>query len=579
MTTRNQPNQASIVARLEVSMNFDIDDVHEDAAPAPVPASRRVSGGAAALQNSAGSGGGASEKRGWNAIGGLGRDEVSRKIMAEERFGVKTHFELLDGTYYSEILRRANLVVLSGKATRLLLLQPGAEVEIPKYIGVKTVQASALTRPRFIARVYNSSRVVHLGSFEDPVEAAVAFDYATTYLRGRDVHAGINFPGSPSDCRFEPPIDPWPLDIEEKRKGGVSLPEFRPVPGDELRYARILPSFSEVAAARLLSQQVTASTTTAPVPYRSVAAPAVSNTAPIPAPPPRGSRSSVKRSAEESEEEAPLAKRDAKNRPVHTPISATAVAPASSVPVHERDFDAFKDVPGTSSGHGSSSGVAGDEEFHDDLDEIHDDGALLDETDEDFGGRKRKRVSSGGESKRPRSTVIERATAKYSIYALPFHLRPRSTYLGVVPSPQNGPDAKKWAVRLNDGTSIRNIGFTDDQVEAAVIYDKEVRRVRGKKAVTNFGFKSDGSIDTSKRLRIAIKNPSGAIIMSVPLGKTPEETHAAALKVSVEELRQRIQVDSVAQQEAYESQRAKAKVAAAEAEAKEAAKSKKFSNI
>ncbi len=165
------------------------------------------------------------------SAGGLGlgtidaqRTYISTYIGAFASTGVRTHFELLDSVYYGEIHSRYEAVMASGAVPKAAAL-----------VGVKPA-----ARPgggtRYIARVTLSQVCVHLGSFGTYVEAAVAFDYGTTYIRG-GVVPSINFPGSASDCRVNPPMDPWPISIQEAiAQGRLQLPSYKALPGEETRF-------------------------------------------------------------------------------------------------------------------------------------------------------------------------------------------------------------------------------------------------------------------------------------------------------------------------------------------------------
>lgn len=72
--------------------------------------------------------------------------------------------------------------------------------------------------------------------YEDALDAAVAFDYATTFLRGNTAPT-VNFQGTITDCRVEAPIDPWPPSVLIRQESlgdkASPLPAWRPLPGEE----------------------------------------------------------------------------------------------------------------------------------------------------------------------------------------------------------------------------------------------------------------------------------------------------------------------------------------------------------
>jgi hypothetical protein len=142
------------------------------------------------------------------------------------------HFWRRDDHYYHEMAARATAVVNAGlcnwmgpsdgrkkllgvvpRGTRakqnmdlIAASGPGADA---------AAAANGLQNTYWEANIWLDTRSLTLGCFKTAAEASVAFDYAQTYLRpslksqfGKSV--AINFPGSASDCRYHPPIDPWP---------------------------------------------------------------------------------------------------------------------------------------------------------------------------------------------------------------------------------------------------------------------------------------------------------------------------------------------------------------------------------
>jgi hypothetical protein len=158
------------------------------------------------------------------------------------------HFDAQDAEYYDEILRRAAEVSASLDAS----------APLRAYVGVKPVVLKGSVS-RFGARISVAQILRHLGTFSSPLEAAVAYDYASTYVRGHTA-ATINFPGSASDCRVRAPLDPWPPGAVSNAQES-SLPQWCPKAGEEgvLLLRRVLPGESSpltasacAAAARLL---------------------------------------------------------------------------------------------------------------------------------------------------------------------------------------------------------------------------------------------------------------------------------------------------------------------------------------
>jgi hypothetical protein len=131
---------------------------------------------------------------------------------------VVNHFSERDRAWNAEIRRRAEVLVTSGRVANALqpaAAQNGAAPSVPNYIGVSLAANKAADgAPLYTARVSHGGGQMELGStWRSPVEAAVAVDYAATYLRG-SLAGNINFPGSESDCRVEAPLDAWPPDVQ-----------------------------------------------------------------------------------------------------------------------------------------------------------------------------------------------------------------------------------------------------------------------------------------------------------------------------------------------------------------------------
>ena len=130
----------------------------------------------------------------------------------------RSHLDWIDTAFQAEIKRRADLVVAAGLAQRGQQPVDGSRCI---YTGVKLSAVilnsgksvpnmapgsdlSGMVGSRWISRisVAQGDVLVHLGTYDDAVDAAVAFDYATSYLRGYYAPK-LNFPMSASDCRVE----------------------------------------------------------------------------------------------------------------------------------------------------------------------------------------------------------------------------------------------------------------------------------------------------------------------------------------------------------------------------------------
>jgi hypothetical protein len=141
----------------------------------------------------------------------------------------RSHLDWIDAVFQAEIKRRADLVVAAGFAQRgqqpldgSRCIYTGVKLSAVILTSGKSVPSlppgsdlSSAVGSRWISRisVAQGDVLVHLGTFDDAVDAAVAFDYATSYLRGYSAPK-LNFPLSASECRVEGPIDPYPPSVQ-----------------------------------------------------------------------------------------------------------------------------------------------------------------------------------------------------------------------------------------------------------------------------------------------------------------------------------------------------------------------------
>lgn len=142
-----------------------------------------------------------------------------------------THFASIDARFREEIVRRAALVRAAGlpKPGKPPLATAAASAGTDGSAGGGDGGGSSYcgvhrTATGFSTRLSIGGKTRQVGVYADEVEAAVAYDYATSFWRGR-APSRLNFPGSASDCTVEPPIDPWPRHIREAlNRGELDLP-------------------------------------------------------------------------------------------------------------------------------------------------------------------------------------------------------------------------------------------------------------------------------------------------------------------------------------------------------------------
>lgn len=174
---------------------------------------------------------------GLGAASGSDRGKAGKKATGKADIAISLgadpdgHFWKRDDKYYQEIATRATAVVQAGLCgwmgpndgrKKLLGVVPRgtkAKQHMEALNAGETVPSGVaqvgLQNTYWEANIWLDTRSLTLGCFKTAAEAAVAFDYAQTYLRpslksqfGKNV--AINFAGSASDCRYHPPIDPWP---------------------------------------------------------------------------------------------------------------------------------------------------------------------------------------------------------------------------------------------------------------------------------------------------------------------------------------------------------------------------------
>lgn len=180
---------------------------------------------------------------------GAAQEELANEVGCDP----KSHFIRRDPVYYEEITARAAAVYSSNlatldhhlngeKFTGVVSRGAASNTNNNMYAGrngdtsslLSSAKNAAALRPNplnrggaaiqkrtreimgyYEANLWLNGRVITLGCFDTALEAAVAFDYAQTYLRpslrsNTKRSVTINFPGSASDCRRYPPIDRWP---------------------------------------------------------------------------------------------------------------------------------------------------------------------------------------------------------------------------------------------------------------------------------------------------------------------------------------------------------------------------------
>ena len=173
------------------------------------------------------------------------------------------HFWRTDEYYYKEIKRRSDIIL-----QELLEQQQQRQIEgegdkssisitniaNQNYIGMQKHKRRLDPNSEiysYEAKLIYRRKWFYLGRFRTAIEAAVAYDYGTTFMRPHALKndrtkATINFPGSVSDCRVEGPIDPWPAHVQ------ATMHE-RPLPPPQL----IIPDPASISASPLQPDQTT----------------------------------------------------------------------------------------------------------------------------------------------------------------------------------------------------------------------------------------------------------------------------------------------------------------------------------
>ena len=111
--------------------------------------------------------------------------------------------QAVDAAFCDEVRRRAEVMVASASATRLDTLRSDGT----KWHGVELLPSKEPGGiPKYVSRTFLDDHRKALGTYEYPLEAAVAYDYGNTYMRGSKAN-NLNFAkGSPADCRVAPGV-------------------------------------------------------------------------------------------------------------------------------------------------------------------------------------------------------------------------------------------------------------------------------------------------------------------------------------------------------------------------------------
>ena len=556
-----------VVVESEVS---EADDLGEDDDIDEVPRPRKKQ----PSSNRAGAGAGASGSSPY--IPSKARVRLADITGVFARYGLYAHFELLDANYYGEIRRRTNAVVAAGLVQRGASLRPdGGKWRGVIYPHAPSSAPASLTR--YMARInyrdpVGGDMIVHLGTFIDPVEAAVASDYAVGYMRGMEARI-LNLPGSAADPRTpgDPPIDPWPLAvqlaIDERR---TMLPPFRPVVGDELRYSRQL-----MTAAEAMHQAAVTTTTAA----------AATNNNAYSTMPRRGEKVTGSRQGGGTQRSggsgaavgggtsgSSVGTSGASGAP-----SAAAGSQGTSSSGGDGASTAAAGAAGappaggtTPEGSSGSAGVAVRDGDDDDNDEAVDDndssvqssdvasdGDDDDDDDEDmkrmpsFGSRRGRKRQAAPRPALPRpraqwkaSSAVPSArvttTAAATVDVLPGAMEtsdsrsrsdpnwPKSTYVGVAPANAEG---TSWFALVREYPKVKMSGPFPTEVEAALEFDRgaiaaAIQRGPEAFALTNFAVNNvTHEPIVGPRIRCAFKVSGGgghAAVLAIPSGSTAE---------------------------------------------------------
>jgi len=162
-------------------------------------------------------------------------------------------FFALDSGYYREMERRAEMVVAAGKATwggpEGVSLQKARQNPAIMEAAVEEAAAYTGLLRRKNANVWQTRLMIertslNAGHFEHPLLAAIAYDFAQTFLRptlrnSNGTSIGLNFTDTASDTRIVPVTLAQGLTPIYLEKPGVPLEEGHFWAKDEVYYAEI----------------------------------------------------------------------------------------------------------------------------------------------------------------------------------------------------------------------------------------------------------------------------------------------------------------------------------------------------
>lgn len=160
--------------------------------------------------------------------------------------GGETVFFALNAGYYSEIARRAELIVVSGAAdwgrstVRATCDMEAAIAASASFRGLLRRKNAYVWQTRLM--IERTS--LNAGHFDHPLCAAVAYDFAQTFLRPSLKNANgtaiaLNFPGSASDTRVLPVTAAQGMSIVLLERPGVELEQGHFWSKDDVYYAGV----------------------------------------------------------------------------------------------------------------------------------------------------------------------------------------------------------------------------------------------------------------------------------------------------------------------------------------------------
>lgn len=192
-------------------------------------------GGSSSSSSSSGTGLNQAEQTPTKGGGTPGMKPNKRKLMDLLALDDNFHWVKRDNVYKREVRARAQAIVDSGTTTwdgppniphlHGVVLRGTGSATTVSYNADGTPSTSYPTFNNgagayiyYEANIWLDTQSLTLGCFKTRLEAAVAFDYAQTYLRpslrsGSGKLLTLNFAGTPSDCRVYGPLDPWPASV------------------------------------------------------------------------------------------------------------------------------------------------------------------------------------------------------------------------------------------------------------------------------------------------------------------------------------------------------------------------------